>query len=110
MRVLFPSGITTQDFLVHLLNDGGLSFGEAGPDPFVFRFRKRRLRRRFDSGGKEAVDDLLRSPHMRDLGEDGGYGGHLFLVRLGGLGQTHRGRDGFRLDHGNAFTVHRDHQ
>ena len=70
--------IAAQDLLTDFLDHNGLAFGEAGPNPFVFRLGRRLLTG--GVGGEQVVDDHLRGAHEGGFGEDRGDSSHLLFA------------------------------
>ena len=107
--------IAAQDLLTDFLDHHGLAFGEAGPNPFVFRLGRRLLVGGLGSSGKQVVDDHLRGAHEGGFGEHGGDSSHLLFANplLAGLGWTRpaqRWADGFGFDHRDSLAIHGNHQ
>ena len=70
--------IAAQDLLTDFLDHNGLAFGEAGPNPFVFRLGRRLLVGGF--GGEQVVDDHLRGGHQGGFGEHCGDSSHFLFA------------------------------
>ena len=110
-RVLRPKRIAALHLLGHLLDDGGLAFGQTGPHPLVLRARRNLpVGGSLTLGPEQAFHDLFWGAHPGCAGEHSGYRGHSLAVGFLTLAESHGKLCAAGLDHGNTLAIDCRHQ